>query len=85
MEEQSFLCKKSPQEDKYHLPVPCFSGGSVVKNLSDKQRCRRDAGLIPGSGNGNLLQYFCRENPMDRKGWQVTVHGVAKSHSQPSN
>jgi len=50
----------------------------VVKNLSDKQRRRGDAGLIPGSGNGNLLQYFCRENPTDRKAWQVTVHGVAK-------
>ena len=45
-----------------------------------------DAGLIPGSGrspgemNGYPLQYSCLENPMDRRAWQVTVHGVAKRH-----
>ena len=32
-----------------------------------------------GEGNGNLLQYPCLENPMDRGGWYATVHGVAKS------
>ena len=30
-------------------------------------------------GNGNLLQYSCLENPMDKGAWQATVHGVAKS------
>ena len=30
-------------------------------------------------GNGNLLQYSCLENSMDRWAWQATVHGVAKS------
>ena len=35
----------------------------------------RDAGLIPGlrrspgEGKGNLLQYSCWENPMDRGAW----------------
>ena len=44
-----------------------------------------DLGSIPGSGrslgggNGNLLQYSCLENSMDRGAWRVTVHGVAKS------
>ena len=44
-----------------------------------------DTGTIPGSGrspregNGNPLQYFCLENPMDRGAWQAIVHGVAKS------
>jgi len=44
-----------------------------------------DLGLSPGSGkppgerNGNLLQYSCLENSMDRGAWQATVHGVAKS------
>ena len=33
----------------------------------------------PGEGNGNPLQYYCQENPMDRGAWQATVHGVAKS------
>ena len=26
-------------------------------------------GISPGEGNGNLLQYFCLENPMDRGVW----------------
>ena len=29
--------------------------------------------------NGNPLQYFCLENPMDRGAWQAPVHAVAKS------
>ena len=43
-----------------------------------------DTGLSPGSGrslgggNGNPLQYSCLEDPMDRRAWQTTVHGVAK-------
>ena len=37
------------------------------------------SGRSPGEGNGNLLQYFCLENPMDRGAWWATVHGVAKS------
>ena len=36
-------------------------------------------GKSPGEGNGNLLQYSCLENSMDRGAWQDTVHGVAKS------
>ena len=46
-----------------------------------------DAGLIPGSGrspgggNGNLLQYSCLENSMDRGAWQATVYRVAKSQT----
>ena len=40
-----------------------------------------DPGLIPGSerypgeGNGNSLQYSCRENSRDRVAWQAPVHG----------
>ena len=26
-------------------------------------------GRSPGEGNGNLLQYSCLENPMDREAW----------------
>ena len=45
----------------------------------------RDVGSIPGSGRppgegqGNPLQYSCRQNPMDRGAWQTTVHRVIKS------
>ena len=38
-------------------------------------------GRSPGRGYGNSLQYSCLENSMDRGAWQVTVHGVAKSHT----
>ena len=33
----------------------------------------------PGKGNGNLLQYSCLKNPMDRGAWQAIVHRVAES------
>ena len=43
-----------------------------------------DPGLIPGlgrspgGGDGNLLQYSCLENTMDRGAWWAMVHTVAK-------
>ena len=36
-------------------------------------------GRPPGKGNGNPLQYYCLENPMDRGAWYATVYGVAES------
>ena len=39
-------------------------------------------GKIPGGGNGNPLQYSCRENSMDRGAWWATVHGIMKSRTQ---
>ena len=57
-----------------------FPGGSEVKACN-----AGDLGLIPGlgrssgEGNGNPLQYFCLENPMDEGAWWATVHGVAES------
>ena len=44
-----------------------------------------DTGLIPGlerslgEGNGNLLQYSCLENPMDKRVWCAVFRGVTKS------
>ena len=51
-----------------------FPGGSEVKASA---RNAGDPGLIPGSGtspgegNGNLLQYSCLKNSMDRGAWQA--------------
>ena len=38
-------------------------------------------GRSPGEGNGNLFQYSCLENPMDRGVWRATVHGRTKSQT----
>ena len=65
----------------------------IIRNYTLMYKCNRaslvaqlgDSGLIPGlgnssgEGNGNPLQYFCLENPMDRGAWGPTVHGVTKS------
>ena len=69
----------SKNDDVYFLVG--FPGGSVVKNPPDNAG---DVGSIPGLGRspgeriGNLLQYSCLTNPMDRGAWWATVHGVAK-------
>ena len=44
-----------------------------------------DPGSSPGEGNGNPLQYYCLENPMDRGAWETTVYGVAKSWTRLSD
>ena len=60
------------------------SHGLVVKNPRQRTRLRPHVGSIPGLGrspgvgNGNLLQYFCLENPMDRGAWWATVQGGHK-------
>ena len=38
-----------------------------------------ESGRSPGERNGNLLQFSCLRNLMDRGAWQVTVHGVEES------
>ena len=35
-------------------------------------------GRSPGVGSGNLFQYSCLENSMDREAWWATVHGVTE-------
>ena len=35
-----------------------------------------ESGRSPGGGHGNSLQYFCLENPKDRRACQTTVHGL---------
>ena len=68
------------------LPSPDmgFAGGVMVKNPLANAEGTRDVGLIPGlgrspgGGHGNLLQYSCLGNPMNRGDWQATVHWIAK-------
>ena len=72
------------QED--YLSVICRIEDFTQSSVSKESACNAgDLGLIPGlerssgEGNGNPLQYFHLENPMDRGAWQTTVHGVAES------
>ena len=56
----------------------------VVKNPLVNAGDVRDAGLNPGSGrppeggNGNLLQYFCLENPINKEVWWTALHGLQR-------
>ena len=62
-----------------------FLGSTMVENPLANAGDTRDEGSIPGlgqftgGGNSSPLQYSCLGNPMDRRAWQATVHGVTKS------
>ena len=59
-------------------------GFPVVKNPPASAGDTGDTGSVPGSGrspgegNGNVLQYSCLGNPIDRRAWRATVHGFAE-------
>ena len=66
----------------------CFGASQVVlvvKNPPADARDVREVGSIPrsgwspGEGHGDLLQYSCLGNPMDRESWQATIHWVSES------
>ena len=57
----------------------CLGGKESACQCGRCQRCGLDPWDSPLSRNGNLLQYSCLENSMDRGAWWVTVHGVTKS------
>ena len=71
----------SPQLERAHtkqkeLTVTClyyYNAGFPYSSVGKESACNaRDPGSIPrsgrspGEGKGNLLQYSCLENPMDR-------------------
>ena len=68
----------------YQLVDP---GGSVVKNTPANAGEAGDSastpqlGRSPGEGNGNLLQYSCLGNSMNRGAWWAAVHGFTKSQT----
>ena len=67
-----FMVPSSPQG---------FPGGSVVKKLPVKAGDTDSipgSGRSPGGGNGNPLQYSHLGNPLNRRAWQATVHGVLR-------
>ena len=65
---------------------------SLVAQMVKKPACNvGDLDLIPGlgrspgEGNDYPLQYSYTGNPMDRRAWQATVHGISKSQTQLSD
>jgi len=51
------------------MDIPSGSDGKVsVYNVGDLSSIP-ELGRSPGEGNGNPLQYYCLENPMDRGAW----------------
>ena len=65
-----------------------FPGDSVGKeptcNVGDAEEVGSILGLgwSPGGRHGNLLQYSCLGNPLDRGAWWATVHKVTKNWTQ---
>ena len=53
----------------------------MVKNppvMQEMQNSTPGSGRYSGEENGNLLQYTCLENSMDRGAWWAAVHVVIK-------
>ena len=75
-----------PQESfslQYFMPNVTFRGASLVAQGACLTRVSISGlGRSLGEGNGNLCQYSCMGNLMDRGAWWATVHGVAKSRTQ---
>ena len=82
-----FCVQKEHRKDVWPVIWRASLVALVVKNLSANAGDTRDVGSIPESGSspgvetGNPLQYSCLDNPMDRRAWGPTVHGVAKSQT----
>ena len=57
---------------------PCSSIGKESACNAGDRGSIPESERYPGEGNGNLLQYFCLENPMDRGAWRATIHGVVR-------
>ena len=56
----------------------------VLRALEKPVQQKTEASAQVGEWNGNPLQYYCVENPMDRGAWWATVHRVAKSQTRLS-
>ena len=71
-----------------YILQPTFPAGSVSKesacNAGDPGSIP-GLGRSPGEGNGNLLQYSCLVNSMDRRVWWATVHGDTKRRTRLSD
>ena len=51
---------------------------NVKRKQKGKNKGKRTISKRCGEKNGNPLQYSCLGNPMDRRAWRATAHGVAR-------
>ena len=58
--------------------LPGGSDGKEAAGSAGDPSSIPGSGRSPGEGYGNPLQYPCLENPMHRRAWRATVHGVEK-------
>ena len=76
-------CTTSEEKVLWHFIERCQSKGFSCSSVSEESAFNEgDSGSIPwlerspGEGICYPLHISCLENPMDRGGWQATVHGV---------
>ena len=83
---QTFSSKKEQARGSLTPPIPLQPRpepkGFPSPRKSATMGSIPGSGRSPGGGHDNPLQYSCLENPMNRRAWQTTVHGVAKSRTE---
>ena len=67
------------------LDFPGGSDGKASAYNAGNPGSIPESGRSPGEGNGNPLQYYCLEKPMDRGAWWDTAHRVAQSQKHKEN
>ena len=72
------VAKSWTRLSNFHFHFPWWLSGKDACNARDQDSVP-ESGRSPGERNGNLLQYSCLENPIDRGAWQATVHKPSKS------
>ena len=83
MDYSQWGCKESDRtEQLFSFPCGSDSKESACSAVGPGSIPRSER--FPGEGNGNLFQYSCLENSMDREAWQV-IHGVAEHQTQLSD
>ena len=75
------LTELFPKGKEYSCFPQWLSGKESTCNAEDSDSIP-GLGRSPGGGNGNSLQYACRESSIVRGAWWATVHGVTKSWTQ---
>ena len=83
-EHSRVLVNQSGSVNIYFLLSRCclpdsHSSSSFGNSLNPLKVYYEPPTVCAGEGNGNLLQYSCLKNLMDRGGWWTKVHGVTKS------